>query len=110
ERGYAQWHMYSTRLIEQRESGVAVNNVAVNMQGKEIMDSVRAARDELVRIEEQRLTDRIARVRRAIARIFITAVVLSLFLGLLLATFSRRELKTVAKTYDNVLGTAYQKT
>jgi PAS domain S-box-containing protein len=110
ERGYAQWHMYSTRLIEQRESGVAVNNVAVNMQGKEIMDSVRAARDELVRIEEQRLTDRIARVRRAIARIFITAVVLSLFLGLLLATFSRRELKTVAKTYDNVLGTAFQKT
>jgi len=82
----------------------------VNMRGKQIMDAIRAARDEILRIEEAKLSEHLARVRRTMTSIFITAVVLSLFLGLLLATFSRRELGAVARSYDSALTTAQHRT
>jgi PAS domain S-box-containing protein len=101
---YGEWHLYSLRLIDQRRAGSPVSDVQVNMRGKAIMDSIRGIRDELLGIEEHRLARRIDRVRRTMTSIFVTAVVLSLFLGLLLATFSRRELQTVGRTYDAALG------
>ncbi|HET9696521.1 MAG TPA: CHASE3 domain-containing protein [Terriglobales bacterium] len=107
---YQRWHADSSHLIDMRENGQDVSSAAVNMRGKQIMDAIRVARDEMLRIEEAKLTDHLARVRRTMTSLFVTAVVLSLFLGLLLATFSRRELAAVASSYDSALRTAQNTT
>jgi PAS domain S-box-containing protein len=107
---YSRWHQYSTRLIEMRERGLPVNDVKLNLQGKQMMDELRARRDELLQIEEQHFQRRIARVRRNLASILATAVVLSIVFGLAIATFSRREFAAVANTYDSALQTAYRRT
>ncbi len=107
---YAKWHQFSTRMIEMRQKGGPVNDLSVNLEGKGIMDELRASRDHLLQIEEHRLQLRIGMVRRALTWIFATAVVLSLFFGFVIATFSRRELATVAGRYDSALKTAFNKT
>src|SRR3954447_11644880 len=107
---YSRWHQYSTRLIEMRERGLPVADVKLNLQGKQMMDELRARRDELLQIEEQRLQQRIAGVRRNLASILATAVVLSILFGLAIASFSRREFAAVANTYDGALQTAYRRT
>jgi PAS domain S-box-containing protein len=110
EDGYGQWHQFSSRMIEMRQNGGPVNNVALNLGGKRIMDELRASRDQLLQIEEHRLQLRIDSVRRALVGLLATAVALSLVFGLIIATFSRRELATVAGTYDAALKTAYNRT
>jgi PAS domain S-box-containing protein len=107
---YHRWDQFAGRMIELKRDSRSVTDVGMNMQGKQIMDEIRLARDEVLQIEEARSRDRIDRVRRIMTTIFVTASVLSLLLGLLLATFSRRELAMVASTYDNALRTSHERT
>jgi PAS domain S-box-containing protein len=61
-------------------------------------------------MEEDHLSDRVDRVRKTTAAMLVTVVLLSLLMGFTLATFSRRELRTVARTYNNVLRTSNART
>ena len=110
EERYGEWHQFSTRMIEMRQNGGRFNDIALNLEGKRIMDELRGKRDTLLQIEEHRLQMRIERVRRTVVWVFATAVILSLFFGLGIATFSRRELATVARIYNTVLKTAFSRT
>jgi PAS domain S-box-containing protein len=107
---YGRWHQFSSRMIEMRQNGGPFHDIAINLEGKRLMDQIRERRDALLQIEEQRLQQRIDLVRRTLRWILATAVVLSLFFGLVMATFSRRELATVAGIYDAVLKTAFSRT
>jgi PAS domain S-box-containing protein len=107
---YGKWHQFSTRVIEMREKGGSVSDVALNSNGEQIMDDIQVKRDELLQIEGQSREGNIERVRRNLARLFVTTVALSLFIGLVIATFSRRELVQVAGTYHEALQTSYRRT
>lgn len=107
---YGQWHRFSTQMIEMRQRGQSVGNAGLNLQGKQIMDAIRANRDQLLQIEEHRLNLRISRVRWMLTSIFATAVVLSLFVGLAIALFSRRESASVQRTFDSALRTSFKRT
>ena len=107
---YGQWHQFSTRMIEMRQRGESADSPGPNLEGKQIMDTMRAARDQLLQIEEGRLQQRIARVRWMLTSIFATAVVLSLFVGLAIAIFSRRVFASVLRTFDATLRTSFQRT
>lgn len=107
---YGQWHQFSTQMIEMRESGESVGDVGLNLRGKQIMDEIRADRDQLLQIEEHRLNLRISRVRWMLTSIFATAVVLSLFVGLAIALFSRHESDSVQRTFDSALRTSFKRT
>ncbi len=107
---YGDWHQFSTRMIDLRERGAAVNDLNLNLHGKQIMDEMRSYRDQVLQIEEQRLQFRISRVRWMLTSIFATGVALSLVFGLVIAIFSRREFRAVANTYDKALRTSYSRT
>jgi signal transduction histidine kinase len=107
---YERWHSYSSRMIKLRQTSGPVSDPRLNLEGKTIMDSIRGARDQLVNIEEERLKRRVARVRWTTDALVVTVVLLSLLMGFTLATFSRRELRTVARTYNNALTTSAQRT
>lgn len=110
QNSYGQWHQFSTRMIEMRQRGESVDSPALNLEGKRIMDTIRGSRDQLLQIEEGRLQQRIAHVRRMLTSIFASAVVLSLFVGLAIAIFSRREFASVVGTFDAALRTSYKRT
>ncbi len=107
---YGLWHQFSTRMIELKQSGAAVNSIDVNLEGKQLMDALRMRRDALLQLEEHRLEARISRVRRTLTGLFATAVSLSLFFGFVIATFSRRELSIVARRFDSALRTSFRRT
>lgn len=107
---YDDWQEFASQMIAMRESGGPVDNIELNVWGQRIMDNFRSRRDELLQIEERRLQARIQRVRQNLRRIFATVVALSLSTGLLLATFSRREMQIVAHTFRSALRDARNRT
>lgn len=107
---YRQWHVFSTQMIGLRQKSGPFNDVSLNVQGKEIMDKIRTARDHFVKIEEQNLSERIANVRQTTTTLLVMGIVLSLLMGIFWATFSRRELHVVARSYNKALQTALSRT
>jgi PAS domain S-box-containing protein len=103
---YAQLQKYSEQMVQQKRSGLAVNDVASNLAEKQMMDRIRAARDQMLQIEEQRLEQRVMHVRKSLSETFWTVLGLSLFMGLVVATFSRQELAWAARSFDKTLATA----
>ena len=103
---YQDWHDYSQRMIALKRSSSAVSDFRLNLEGKEYVDLIRRDSNEVLQIEQERFRDRIGSVTFTLGRIFISIIVVSLLLGLLLATFSRKELKAVASSYNEALQTA----
>lgn len=107
---YQRWYLFSSRMIDLRERPDAVSDPALNLQGKAMMDSIRASVDQLLHSEELRQKIRVARVRKITMALLITVVLAPLIIGFTLATFSRRELRAVAKTYNQALKTSVSRT
>lgn len=103
---YADWHDYSKRMMALRQQSGPVSDFRLNLEGKQYVDLIRRDSDEILQLEQDRFRDRITSVTLTLSRIFISIIVISLVLGLLLATFSRKELEAVATSYNEALGTA----
>jgi PAS domain S-box-containing protein len=104
------WDVYSRRMIELRQKSGAVADSRLNLEGKQYIDLIRRDIDEILHIEQENVTGVMDTIGSTFRVIFMTLVVLSLLLGLLLATFSRRELSVAASSYDDALGTAQART
>jgi PAS domain S-box-containing protein len=105
------WRAYSLQVINmRRNSGRPLSDRDTNMQGKQIMEACRRAPDEVLRLEELRLQSRIARLKQIVTGLFVTAVLLSMMMGLLISTFSRRQLAKVARSFNRALLTAEART
>jgi PAS domain S-box-containing protein len=107
---YEDWNQFSSLMIKMRQNGVPADNVPLNLQGKQIMDEIRGDRDHLLQLEEAHLQARVLHLRKVLTGIYITGIVFSLAFGVVIATFSRRELATVAANFDLALRTAYRRT
>jgi PAS domain S-box-containing protein len=107
---YAEWLNYSQRMIALRRASGPVTDPTVNLEGKLYIDLIRRDIDEVLHEEQEKLNGVLGRVTRIVRLTFISLLGLSLILGVLLATFSRRELAVAASSYDAALGTAQART
>jgi PAS domain S-box-containing protein len=107
---YDAWHGYSQRMIGLRQRSGPVSDPSLNLEGKQLMDLIRRDSDEIVQVEQSHIRSRIDSVSHSVRVIFITTVVLSLILGVLLAAFSRSELALAAGSYDRALNTTRKRT
>jgi PAS domain S-box-containing protein len=90
--------------VEQRSG--PVSDFRLNLEGKQYVDLIRRDSDEIIQLEQNRLRARLDNVTTTLSRLFLTIIVISLLLGIVFATFSRRELHTVASSYNDALKTA----
>lgn len=103
---YQSWHDYSRRMMTARHAESSVTDFRMNLEGKQWVDLIRRDSDEILQIEEGRFHQRIASTTATLTRLFISIVAISVVLGLMLATFSRKELRAVARSYNEALQTA----
>lgn len=107
---YDNWHAYSKRMMDLQEKSGSVSDFRLNLEGKQYVDLIRRDSDEIIQQEQDRLRRRLDDVTITVTRIFLTIIAISVALGLLFATFSRRELQTVAGSYNEALHTADEST
>ncbi len=106
EQQYEDLHTYMRRMIELRQKNGEYQSTALNAEGRSLMDLFRSTWDQVLGDQEARLAGRVGAVHRATWMVGASAGLLSLVLGLLLSTFTRRELHAVADTYAASLGIA----
>jgi PAS domain S-box-containing protein len=97
-----QWRIYADGLIVRRRTGEQ-NDYEVNLQGKQLMDSVRAANEDFVAVEEQLRNERVRTVRHTARVATLSCILLSLGVGTFLATFTRRRLRLLAADFQGLL-------
>jgi PAS domain S-box-containing protein len=107
---YEEWLAYSRQTIAARKKSSPSADYRQNLQGKQFMDFIRRDCEEIMRLEQDRVNGKIESVARMTSGVLITTLGVSLLLGLVLATFSRKELSTVAHSYDTALHTAEART
>jgi len=107
---YEEWLAYSQRMIAERQRTGPISDFRLNLEGKQFMDLIRRDTDAILQIEQERVRGRIADVSRILIVVLTSTIAVSLLLGLILATFSRKELSMVARSYDDALRTARART
>jgi PAS domain S-box-containing protein len=106
EQQYDDLHSYMRRMIELRQNQGDYQSTALNAEGRSLMDLFRSTWDQVLGDQEARLAGRVGAVHRATWMVGASAGLLSLVLGLLLSTFTRRELHAVADSYATSLDVA----
>jgi PAS domain S-box-containing protein len=106
EQQYDDLHIYMRRMIELRQNHGDYQSTQLNAEGKSLMDLFRSTWDQVLGDQEARLAGRVGALHRATWMVAASAGLLSLVLGLLFSTFTRRELHSVADSYATSLGVA----
>ena len=99
EQQYDDLHAYMRQMIDLRQNHGDYQSVALNAEGRSLMELFRSTWDQVLGDEEARLAGRVGAVHRAIWILGASAGLLSLVLGFLFSTFTRRELHAVADSY-----------
>ena len=99
EQQYEDLHTYMRRMIDLRQNHGDYQSVALNAEGRSLMELFRSTWDQILGDEEARLAGRVGAVHRAMWMVGASAGLLSLVLGFLFSTFTRRELHAVADSY-----------
>ncbi|HLH07443.1 MAG TPA: CHASE3 domain-containing protein [Terriglobales bacterium] len=96
---YDALHQHMQRMIELRQANGDYHSIALNSEGRTLMEAFRGTWDQILGAEEKRLAGRVGAAHDATFFVITSAGILSLLLGVLLSTFTRRELRSVAATY-----------
>ena len=107
---YGQWLGHAHEMHGRRERGDDYQGVALNAEGKALMDSMRDGFAGFVKDEYTLRNQRIAAVQRIDRNIRQSRWIVLLVLGIGIAWYMRMELRRVAELYDSALTTAEQKT
>ena len=99
EQQYEDLHAYMRQMIDLRQNHGDYQSVALNAEGRSLMELFRSTWDQILGDEEARLAGRVGAVHRAMWMVGASAGLLSLVLGFLFSTFTRRELHAVADSY-----------
>jgi PAS domain S-box-containing protein len=100
-----QWHQYAARMIDARRAG-NYNDVVLNLQGKRLMDSIRAQQEQFVAVEEQLRGERTDAALRASRLTIASSLALTLGVGLFLGIFTRRQTQSLAGGFQKSLEVA----
>ena len=102
-RRFEEWRLYANHMVESRRNE---ERGEINLQGKRLMDLVRAA-DEGFRADEERLrAERVRAAKNASRLTTITCVLLSMGVASFLAIFTRRRMHLLGATFQESLDTA----
>jgi PAS domain S-box-containing protein len=106
-RRFDEWQSYQEHRIELRRS--TNTRLEASLQGKRFMDAVRAEHDAFIATEERLRTERVQRSQQNARRLTITCVLLTLFVGGILAIFTRQRMHILAADFQKSLDTAEQR-
>ena len=98
--GFQNWYEYSKAMIEQRRSTGAPSDPQAILLGKQMMDSIRDAREQLVASQEQTRTLQAAEARRASRQVLLSVGILTLLFGFILAILTRRRMLLLSGSYE----------
>ncbi len=104
ERFYAQWSLYARDVIALKEGGGTYQARVAAGEGKRLMDAMRAQFDAFVGEEETLRGERSRAAQSAARRAVWGGLLMTAFLGTLLAFFVRRQLLGLSGVYDRALG------
>jgi PAS domain S-box-containing protein len=94
---------FARPVIATINGGGVTNDVALNLQGKQLMDRLRTEDADIVHTEEQREAERIALWHSQVRRMIWVLGGMALFLGLFIAWFQRSRLHVVSDAYKTSL-------
>jgi len=104
---WARYQLWLTSFAEPVQNimraGGNSSDVALNLQGKVLMDSIREANDEIVHVADARRAERIQRLRASIWRSLVALILLAIGVGLAIGFYTRRELRIVTSSFQSIL-------
>ncbi len=100
---FDEWLSYEEHRVELRRS--TQSRLDPSLQGKQLMDSVRAEHLAFIATEDRLRTDRLRTARIAFRLVTFTCVLLTLAIGVFLAIFTRRRIRMLAASFQESLDT-----
>jgi PAS domain S-box-containing protein len=103
-RHFDEWQAYGEQRIELRRS--TKSRLEANLQGKQLMDAMRAEHDAFIATEDQLHVERVRVARRASRMVSLTCALLSLGIGGFLAFYTRGQMRLLGAEFQQSLETA----
>src|SRR6185369_884317 len=94
-----EWHAFSKQMLAAAPGSAASTNKAENLRGKQLMDSVRLEREELLNLLDQEIANRIAHIHNVTQQTLMVLLLLSTAIAIAIAMFTRRATGRLTETY-----------
>ncbi len=107
---YQAWYLYSRKMIELRRARGNFNDLGLNLQGKQLMDTVRESRERLIVHQERMRNQRAYATHRAAQMVLLSVGVLTLLFGGMIAYSTYRRMLRLNYIYDKHLGLERKRT
>jgi len=104
------WRSFARSVLELKSSGGAVQDVALQTQGKQIFDDVRAQLATFINTESRLRDERSQSARDTTQAVILATIVGAVIFGLILALFIRRQLVTLSTRFAASLDVAQRQT
>jgi PAS domain S-box-containing protein len=101
-----EWRSFADQEVAMAKTGENVNDLNLQLRGKQLMDQYRQARKEFVEREEQLRDQREARSHSTIRLVNISVVVLCILIGAAMSAAGRRQLTNLSRAFNIALDTA----
>jgi signal transduction histidine kinase/CHASE3 domain sensor protein len=107
---YEQWNRYAQKMLALRKQGKDYQSYTLNVEGKQMMDTMRGQIASFIQTEEALRETRTQAVKQTTQWLLFTRIVFSLGIGIILALFIRRQLLAVSQSYGRALAVAQEQT
>ena len=97
------WQEYAEDMIQRRADGRDYKSVAVNLPGKQIMDSIRADREKMLARAQVTREQRTVGARRATRSVSLTLGFLTLSIALILMVVTHHRMTALSAAYSDLL-------
>lgn len=105
---YDKWLAYCKSMLGQ-ESALTSGSFETNIQGKQLMDDIRAQMEEFMSTEYQLRQERVRRSADIDKMFFASLIGLAVVLGTTLVLFTRRQLLGLSRSYEEALRDSREK-
>ncbi len=96
---YNEWHEFTRHMLAAGPGSKISTSKTENLRGKEIMDSMRAEREELLNLLDRESAARTAQIHRVSRQSMIVLLLLSAVVATAIALFTRRATRALTQSY-----------
>lgn len=104
--GYMGWRRYAEQMIQSRRTAAAFGDDQANLLGKREMDALRSQLAAFQAVEQQLRDERTRTAQRIWGLISLTCLILFLGIGILIAFFTRMQIRILARDFQRSLDKA----